>query len=138
MTTFAIFYKSADLQALAAQATNPGLTGQERNEINRYWNAGLRDWQTAPQAPEQYRCVDIPFEPVPGQIDPDKTWTQNANGSWHVCDPTMRVVVMSSNQVSKDGLINWLRTIGNKYPAALYMLAIADDIALTAVEPYSG
>lgn len=116
MTTFAILYNRQDLTAIAAEATNPGLTGGERNEINRYWNAGLRDWASAPIAPIEYRCVNTP------------------QGT--VCDDDMRVVVISSTQVSKAGLIAWLRAIGAKYAGALYMLAIADDLTTTAVEPW--
>jgi len=140
MATFALFYKRQDVTAIAAEVSNPGLTPQEKNTANRYWNGGLKDWSTAPQAPQvdPYGCVTIPFEPIPGEIDPDKTWTQNPDGTWLVCDPTMLIIVVSGAQVSKQGLVDFLRLIGNKYPGALYMLAIADDVANTAVEPWTG
>lgn len=136
MTTFAIFYKREDMSKIAAEVQNPGLTSGERQTANRYWQGGINNWSTAPTAPDQYACVNIPFEPVPGQIDPSKTWTQNPDGTWKVCDPDMRLVVVSGNQVSKQGLVDFLRLIGNKYPGATYMAAIGDDIALTAVEPW--
>lgn len=138
MATFALFYKPEDITAIAAWATNTNLTSQERQYANRLWNAGLKDWSIAPQAAQNAAeaCVIIPFEPVPGQIDPVKTWSQLPDGNWLVCDPTMKRLVISGAQVSKQLTIDWLRQIGNKYPDAVYMLAIADDIMLTAVEPY--
>jgi hypothetical protein len=116
VTTFAVLYNRQDLAAIAADATNPGLSSSDRNEANRYWNGGLRDWSTAPVAPVEYRCV--------------------TNGSGTFCDDDMRVVVVSGAQVSKAGLVTLLRRIGTTYPGALYMQAIADDVANTAVEPW--
>lgn len=40
------------------------------------------------QAPKKHRVVRIPFEPVPGEIDPDKTW-RKVRGGWEVDDPTI-------------------------------------------------
>jgi len=140
MATFALFYKPVDILAIAAWATNVNLTSQEKQYANRLWNAGLKDWQVAPQAAqtEAEACVSIPFEPVPGQIDPDKTWSQLPDGRWLVCDPTMKRLVITGAQVSKQQTVDWLRLIGAKYPDAVYMLAIADDIVQTAVEPWTG
>ncbi len=133
---FAIFYKPVDAQAIATAVQSAKLTGQERQYATRLWGGGLFGWQTAPQAPVQYRTVDIPFEPVPGQIDPDKTWVDLGNGWWRVDDPTMVILVLSGNGVTKQATADWLRQIGTKYPELLYMTAIADDILLTAVEPW--
>lgn len=105
---------------------------------NRLWQAGLKDWAIAPQAAQNTAeaCVIIPFEPVPGEIDPDKNWFQNPDGSWTVCDPTMKRVVISGNQVSKAQTVAWLKQVAAADPAAEYMGSLADDIELTAIEPY--
>lgn len=138
MTTFAIFYDINDLNAIAAAVNNPGLTPQERQEINRYWNAGLRDWQTAPTAPDAQACTITKNNPANNPLLTGYVFTDNGDGTWKLCDPNIKVIVMSGSQVSKSGLINWLRTVGGKYPSLLYMQAIADDIALTSVEPWTG
>jgi hypothetical protein len=78
--------------------------------------------------------VNIPFQP--SNLNPTQTATQNPDGSWKLCDSDIRVCVVDGVNVSKQQTIDWLRLIGNKYPGALYMLAIADDIESTAVEPW--
>lgn len=138
MATFALFYNRADVAALVAEVSNPGLTAQERNIANRYWNGGMRDWSSAPQAPQQvpYACVVVPFNPT-GQVEPWKTITDNGNGTWTVCDPQMTAIVVSGTQVSKAGLVTFLRQIGQKYlPGTAYLLGLADDIETQAVEPW--
>lgn len=138
MATFALFYKRADYALIAAEAQNPGLTAQERQTANRYWQGGLNAWSSAPQAPDAQACVEIPFDPTGQPSYADKVVTDLGNGRWRVCDPDIRICVISGNQVSKQGLIDFLRLIGGKYPGALYMLAIADDISATAIEPWTG
>lgn len=136
MATFAMFYTREDMTAIAAEVSNPGLTAQEKNIANRYWNGGIRDWASAPQAPDAQACVEIPFDPTGDPAYEGQVITNLGNGRWRVCDPEIRVVVVSGSQVSKAGLVTFLRQIGNKYPGALYMLAIADDIERVAVEPW--
>lgn len=138
MATFAIFYKPSDVDAIAAWATNPNLPQGLRQYANRLWNAGLNQWAVAPQAAqtEAEACTIIPFEPVPGQIDPDKTWSQLPDGRWLVCDPTIRRIVISGPQVSKAQTVTWLRQVAAADPGAVYMAALADDVEQTAVEPY--
>lgn len=116
MARFAIFYNREDLTPIAAEMTNVNLSAQDRNTANRYWVAGVRDWASAPLAPVEQRCVDTPM----GQM----------------CDDDMRIVVIDGNQVSKAGLIALLRKVGNTYPGARYMIAIADDMENTAIEPW--
>lgn len=108
MARFAIFYNRFDMSAIAAEATNPGLTPQERQVAQKYWNAGIKDWSSAPLAP-----------------------ADRMDG-----DPDTRIVIVDGSQVSLQGLIDFLNAVGNKYPGAYYMTAIADDLSRTAVEPW--
>jgi len=138
MATFALFYNRQDVAEIVAEVSNPGLTAQEKNVANRYWNGGIKDWASAPQAPqtEPYSCVRVPFDPT-GQVESWKTITNNGDGTWTVCDPQMTIIVVSGSQVSKAGLVTFLRQIGQKYlPATAYLLGIADDIETQAVEPW--
>ena len=134
MATFALFYNREDLTAIAAEATNPGLTTQERQYANRLWNGGLNGWASAPTAPEAQSCVIVPFSPP--NLKPTQTVTPLGDGTFKLCDSDIRVCVVSGTQVSKQQTIDWLRLIGNKYPGALYMTAIADDVERTAIEPW--
>lgn len=145
MATFALFYQPGDITAIAAWATNVNLTSQERVYANRLWAAGLKDWSVAPQAKqdETEACTILPANmdppPTPGlNIEPQKTVTVLPDGRYLVCDPSIKRLVISGTQVSKQLTVDWLRQIGMKYPDAVYMLAIADDIVQTAVEPYVG
>ena len=117
VTTFAILYNREDLSAIAADATNPGLSNADRNEANRYWNAGIKNWSTAPIAPVEFRCT-------------------TTSGGTTTCDDDMRLLVVSGQNVSKAGLVALLRRIGSTYPGAEYMDAIGDDVARTAIEPW--
>jgi hypothetical protein len=138
MTTFALFYKPIDITAIAAWATNQNITAQERQYANRLWNGGLSNWSVAPQALQTpaEACVISPT-PYSGQ-DPDVVNIPQGDGTFWICDPTIKRLVISGSQVSKQLTIDWLRQLGNKYPDAIYMLAIADDILQTAIEPYTG
>lgn len=136
MTTFALFYQREDLTAIAAEATNPGLTPSERNYATRLWNGGLKDWASAPTAPDKYACVEIPFDPTGQPAYANKTITNLGNGKWRVCDPNILVVVVSGAQVSKQQTVDWCRLIGNKYPGARYLENIGNDIEHEAVEPW--
>jgi len=138
MATFAIIYSRQDLTAIAAEATNPGLSSGERQTANRFWNGGLKAWASAPYAGDANACVEIPFDPSGDPAYADKVVSDVGSGRWRVCDPDIRAVVISGPQVSKAGLVSFLRLIGGKYAGALYMLAIADDVELTAVEPWVG
>ena len=136
MATFALMYQREDLQAIADQAVNPGLTAQERQYAQRLWNGGLKDWQTAPTAPDAYACVGIPFDPTGQPGYETKTITALGGGMWRVCDPDILLVVISGPQVSKQQTVDWCRLIGNKYPAASYLSNLANDIEQQAVEPW--
>lgn len=138
MATFALFYNRSDVTAIVAEVSNPGLTAQEKQIANRYWNGGLKDWASAPQAPQTppYACVITPIDPRPN-LEPWKTVTPNGDGTFTICDPQMTNIVISGTQVSKAGLVTFLRQIGTKYlPGTAYLLGLADDIENTAVEPW--
>lgn len=136
MTTFAIFYIREDFTAIAAEATNPNLSTQDKQYANRLWQAGLNNWAAAPTAPAAQSCVTIPFQP--DNLKPTQTATPNGDGTWLLCDSDIRVCVIAGQQVSKAQTVTWLRTVGTNYPGAGYMLAIADDVQSTAVEPWTG
>ena len=138
MATFAIFYKRADLAEIAAEAQNLVLTPQERQYGTRLWNGGLSGWSSAPQAADAQACVDTPptSDGNPPIVGPGISVTQLPNGGWRICDPDIRVLVLSGSQISKQQTVDWLRAIGNKYPGAEYMAALGDDVALTAIEPW--
>jgi hypothetical protein len=139
VTTFAIIYTRQDMTAIAAEVTNPGLSNQERQTANRYWSGGINNWANAPYAGDARACVQVTQETAP-VASPGSVVTQIGSNPnmWMICDPDIRAVVCSGTQVSKQGLVDFLRAIGNKYPGAQYMTAIADDVALTAVEPWLG
>lgn len=138
MATFAIFYKPADVDAIAAWATNPNIPGNLRNYANRLWQGGLNNWSTAPQAAQDTTeaCVITPATPEPPLVEPDKVVTKLPDGTWLVCDPTMKRIVISGTQVSKALTVQWLRDLAAADPAAVYMAALADDVDNTAIEPY--
>ena len=136
MATFALFYQREDLTALAAEATNPGLTPSERQYAQRLWNAGLKDWASSPTAPDEYACVLIPFDPTGQPGYAGKTITNMGGGTWRVCDPNILIVVVSGPQVSKQQTVDWCRLIGGKYPGAAYLENLASDIEAQAVEPW--
>lgn len=133
---FAIFYNPADSQAIADALQSTQLTAQERQYANRLWQGGASGWQSAPPAPSEHACVSVPTEPVAERIDPVKIWSQQADGRWLVCDPTMTVLALSGTGVTKQATADWLKQIGSKYPELSYMVAISEDILLTAVEPW--
>lgn len=117
---YAVFYNHEDLTAIAAnvQATLASnydvyLTTSEKNfckqTFQKHWNGGLKNWATAPLA---------------GVLDPNEG------------DFDALIVVVSGNQIFKQDLVTALSIVGTKVPNASYMLAIAADLAGTAVEPW--
>lgn len=127
--SYAIFYSHEDLTSIAAnvQATisnsyDAFLTVQERNSVKqafqKAWTNGLSGWATAPPA---------------GALAPDydPNFPQNTADSL--------IVMVNGNGGSsptKDALISAMRVIGGKVPNAQYMIAIADDLVGTCVEPW--
>lgn len=103
---FAIFYNRQDLSPIAAEFTKGSLSGQDRSYARSVWNAGLSGWDTAPQAPAEYL-----------QGDPDT-----------------RILVITSG--TKQEMRDFLYRMCNNNQGAVYMCAIADDMAGTAIEPW--
>lgn len=109
MATFAIFYNFQDMSAMAGSVTNPGLSGADRNEVNRYWNAGLKDWSTAPLGVSPY---DYP----PTGDDPSNS-------------DCRRIVVSGGNNVTRDGLIALLRRLAATYGQGFeWLRGLANDM----------
>ncbi len=105
MTTFAIFYNSQDLSAMAGSVTNPGLSGPDRTEVNRYWNGGLKDWAAAP----------FGVSPLDDPNDPINALTKR--------------IVVSGPQVSRTGLIALLRRLAATYGVGFEWLGgLANDM----------
>lgn len=109
MATFAIFYNFQDMSAMAGSITNPGLSGADKTDVNRYWNAGLRDWATAPLGVS-------PFDFPPLGADPANT-------------DCRRIVVSGGAQVTREGLIVLLRRLAATYGAGFeWLQGLANDI----------
>lgn len=119
MATFALLYNTADLTPLAAAAQDVNLSSGLRSTGNRYWQAGINQWSVAPLASSDARVPRVYYDPA-------------LNG-----DPDCRLLVVSgNNQVTKTGLIQWLRDVAVANPNLLFMGAIAADLANTAIDPW--
>jgi hypothetical protein len=144
MTTFAIFYKPSDVAAITAWVDAATLTNQQRQTAQRLWNAGLNAWAAAPAAKQdgtEPACVFAPADsnPPPASSDPDVTVVRQGDGRYLICDSTIKRVVISSGQVSKQVMVDWLRSVAASNPAnGVYLLALADDLVSSAIEPYTG
>lgn len=102
---FAIFYNSQDLAAIAGSVTNPGLSQTDKNEVNRYWNGGLRDWANAPFGVSP---ADSPNDPINAET---------------------RRVVVSGNNLTRAGLVALLRRLAATYGADFeWLQGLANDI----------
>lgn len=105
MTTFALFYNTQDLAAIAGSLTNPGLSGQDRNEVNRYWNGGLNAWSSAPAG----------VSPMDDPNDPTNAAT--------------KMIVVSGNQVSRAGFVTLLRRLAATYgPDFEWLRGLSNDV----------
>ena len=51
MSQFAIFYNTIDLQAVANDLSGGTISGSDKTLALKFWNGGLKTWQTAPLAP---------------------------------------------------------------------------------------
>lgn len=118
MSRFAIFYNRSDLAAIAGEVQRNDLTVAQKQTATKFWNAGAKNWNTAPVATGT-RPNGSPFQ---DSADPN--------------DPTL-VLVIDSPSVTLADLISLLRSIATSFPSgSQYMNAIADDLSLTAVEPW--
>jgi hypothetical protein len=114
---FAIFYNRTDCQAIAAQLVRSDLSAAHRATADAYWDGGFHKWDTDPLAKS---------DRIQG-------------------DSETREVVIAGSGLNKQGLRNLLYAIAANYAdippmvvgSTEYMNAIADDLATSAVEPWS-
>lgn len=109
---FALFYNRQDASMLAAEATRSDLSTTDKNYAQKLWNGGVKNWSSAPLAP-----ANSPFF-----------------GEGGADNPTLMVVVSSSG-VTKQSLVDWLRKLAPT-SGCYYLAGLADDVSLTAVEPW--
>lgn len=110
---FAIFYDDSDAQAIAGALTRADLTNAERQQAQKFWNGGLKDWQTAPFGLSP--CADASVAP--------------ANSS--------RRLVISAVGLTKQDFVNLLNTIGTRVGGTVggYLTTLALDVAQCGQEP---
>lgn len=104
---YAILYNRQDLTPIVAECTKASLQGQDKQFAARIWREGLDTWDTAPVAPLQYQ-----------QGDPDT-----------------RIVVINTTTTLQE-LRDFLYRQCNNNLGAVYMCAIADDLATSALDPW--
>ena len=116
---FAIVFNRADLTPIVAEATRVDLSTADRRFAQACWQGGLSGWNTAPLAPEQYRCVDSPLG--------------------YLCDDDARIVVVdakvSGKAVTLAEFIAFLRR-QSVLPGGAYLGGIADDLEVNGIEPW--
>jgi hypothetical protein len=121
---FACFYNLADLMPLMQQVNRQDFAAKDRNFAVALWNAGLNIWQTAPIAPDQYRCVTVE---TTGEV---------------LCDPDTRILVIDGNSQGQPIMlaqtVTWLRSLQSYLNVDPIVFAVADDMVNTAVEPWLG
>jgi len=107
---FAMFYNMADMTAMAAVFNDASITGKDRNDGRVFWNNGLSAWQSAPRAPVAHPGYDN--------------------------DPDMRILVVQNNTLA--AFRQYLYAMYQKYPAATFFGALADDLTHrhAVVEPW--
>jgi hypothetical protein len=116
LMTYALLYNQTDLTNMMAQgqATVARIPAADRNLWNAIWSGGLSSWGVAPDAPAQYQEGDLPVKVV---------------------------VVNATSQgkpVTKEQFASLLERMAAANPDAGFLLSVASDIRVTAVEPYGG
>lgn len=111
---FAIFYDDSDLQVIqkSSQDLSITITQADRNLALRYWNGGLKNWQSAPFA-------QSPFEEL-------------------MVGNTARLIVISGPNLSLLDFRNLLYRIAADNSSASYLKSLADDMGRNCggVEPW--
>lgn len=105
---FAIFYNRQDLTPIAAEVGNINLPQSLKTFGTKIWNAGVKNWGSAPYA--------------------DPIYSDN--------DADCRILVLSGNGITKQAVMDWLRAVAAEIPGAWYMAIIAEDMLGTAIEPW--
>jgi hypothetical protein len=112
--TFALLYCSQDLTDMMAQgqATVARIPAADRNLWNSLWQGGLSQWGVAPDAPAQYQEGDTPV----------KVLVVNATAQ--------------GQPVTKEKFAQLLERMAAANPDAGFLVSVASDVRITAVEPY--
>ena len=112
--TFAIFYNSQDLQEIQRVALDSTLAVSQADKTLavKYWNGGLKNWQSAPLAQSPYEQF--------------------------IATNTARLVIISGNGLTLFDFRNLLYRIAAANPSVSYLKALADDMGRDCggVEPW--
>ena len=109
---FAIFYNLADLAGLRDNLSRADVPQADRQLALAFWNAGINGYDTAPLAPDAYRCVDTPM----GRF----------------CDPDCRMVVIDGKLQGQTLTLAQLRALLTRLSVSLnapILAALAKDMA---------
>lgn len=108
---FAIFFEPEDASQIAGSVNAATLPVALRNEARKYWNAGLRDWATAPVGT------------FPGD---------------EASCPLCRILLIDGPGLTLAGFIALCREIGTFIgaDAGHYLQALATEMAQTGREPW--
>lgn len=110
--TFAVFYNRSDLTPIVAEFTRSSLNATDKAFALSCWQSGLSGWDTAPLAPDIYRCVDTP--------------------AGRICDDDCRIVVINGKHkgvtITLAQFIDFLRRM-SVLPGGEYLGGLADDMA---------
>jgi len=140
--SFAIFYNGSDSQTIqdCYVAASPGLSQNDRRNIDACWNAGINTWNTS-----AVRAL--------------------VNGTWNtacfrngvldsgLCDADTRIIVVNGvwdrtvaaygaaagQPITASGLVGLLKRMAaqdSNTSRGQYVTTLADDIAATAREPF--
>ena len=109
---FAMFYNRQDVSQIVAEISRSDISAADKSCALKLWNGGLKNWSTTAPAP-----ANSPYfgEGIPA-------------------NPTLMFVVGGSG-VTRQLTVEWLRrlSVGS---ASAYLEAIAEDMLITAVEPW--
>lgn len=115
--TFAIFYNRDDLEAISIQLNRGDLNIIDKEEAFSFWDGGFNRWDIDPRAKSDH---------LQGDSDTRET-VVNAN-NFDLTEFRELLTRIGTNYTDLPGMI-----VG----ATEYMNAISDDLATSAVEPWS-
>jgi len=106
--SFGIFFNPTDLQAMASGVNLGTLPQALRQTAQKYWNGGLKNWQSAPAAAAQYQEGDA----------------------------EMRVVTVSGANLTLAVFLQLLRDIAAAAPSLWYLRTISEEGESAFKEPW--